>query len=102
MVYDRHLEFSDLNGNLRTLDYDACNIHEEAEGRVLQDSNYKIKGSEITGVKVVFDQPWSKAEFEKLMKTDVTEGKRNTLGYRIYKDEGEKVQSFLIQKKCML
>jgi hypothetical protein len=60
---------------LHTIDYDNCNTHEEAEGRGLRDHSYKITGSEITGIKVVFDQPWSKAEFEKLLRTDKEEGK---------------------------
>jgi hypothetical protein len=30
LVYNKHLEFEDLNENLRTLDYDYCGCHEEA------------------------------------------------------------------------
>ncbi|MGI8831518.1 MAG: hypothetical protein ACR2IS_02640 [Nitrososphaeraceae archaeon] len=89
LVYDKHLEFNDLNGNLHTLDYDNCNCHEEAEGRVLRDHSYKITGSEITGVKVVFDKEWSKAEFDKLLKTDVAEGKGTDFAISFTKTKGK-------------
>lgn len=89
LVYDKHLEFNDLNGNLHTLDYTNCNSHGEAEGRVLRDNTYKITGSEVTGVNIVFDQPWSKTEFEKLLKTDVTEGKGTQFAISFTKPKGK-------------
>jgi hypothetical protein len=88
LVYNKHLEFNDLNGNLHQLDYTNCNSHPEAEGRVLRDNTYKITGSEITGVNNVFDVPWSKAEFEKLLKTDVTEGKGTQFAISFTKTKG--------------
>ena len=50
LVYDKHIEFNDLNGNPHHSDYTNCNSHPEAEGRVLRDNTYKITGSEITGI----------------------------------------------------
>jgi hypothetical protein len=88
LVYYKHLEFNDLNGNLHTLDYTNCNSHPEVEGRVLRDNTYKITGSEITEIKNVFDVPWSKAEFEKLLKTDVTEGKGTQFAISFTKTKG--------------
>ena len=89
LVYDKHLKFNDLNGNLHSLDYTNYNCHEEAEGRVLRDNTYKITGSEVTGVNIVFDQTWSKTEFEKLLKTDVTEGKGTQFAVSFTKIKGK-------------
>ena len=33
LVYDKHIEFNDLNGNPHHSDYTNCNSHPEAEGR---------------------------------------------------------------------
>ena len=56
---------------------------------MLRDNTYKITGSEVTGVNIVFDQPWSKTEFEKLLKTDVTEGKRTQFAISFTKPKGK-------------
>ena len=68
LVYNKHLEFEDLNQNIRTLDYDYCGYHPVAIGVVNRDANYKITHSEVTSIKNVFDIPWSKTEYEKLVK----------------------------------
>ena len=43
LVYNKHLEFNDKNGNLRTLDYTNCNSHEEAEGIVRRNIRHEIR-----------------------------------------------------------
>ena len=88
LVYDKHIEFNDLNGNPHHSDYTNCNSHPEAEGRVLRDNTYKITGSEITGIKNVYDQPWSKAEFEKLLETDANKGKGTQFAISYTKPKG--------------
>ena len=60
LVYNKHLEFNDKNGNLRTLDYTNCNSHEEAEGIVRRNIHHEITESEVKGVKIVFDELWIK------------------------------------------
>ena len=75
LIFDKTIEFLDLNGNVHRSDYINNLCHPEAEGRVLRNPQYQITGSEITGIKNVYDQPWSKAEFEKLLETDVNKGK---------------------------
>ena len=88
LVYDKHIEFNDLNSNPHHSDYTNCNSHPEAEGRVLRDNTYKITGSEITGVRNVYDQTWSKAEFEKLLETDANKGKGTQFAISFTKPKG--------------
>ena len=55
---------------------------------VLRDNTYKITGSEITGIRNVYDQPWSKAEFEKLLETDANKGKGTQFAISFTKPKG--------------
>lgn len=73
LVYNKHLEFNDKNGNLRTLDYTNCNSHEEAEGIVRRNIHHEITESEVKGVRIVFDELWNKNKFEQLGTNEVTE-----------------------------
>ena len=52
LVYNKHLEFNDKNGNLRTLDYTNYNSHEEAEGIVRRKIHHEITESKVKGVRL--------------------------------------------------
>jgi hypothetical protein len=83
-----------LNENIRTLDYDYCGSHEEAVGEKKRDNNYKIIGTEVTSIKIVFDIPWSKAEFEKIVKENNSGNKIDfCIGFTRYKGKGRSPSS---------
>ena len=90
LVYNKHLEFNDKNGNLRTLDYTNYNSHEEAEGIVRRNIHHEITESEVKGVKIVFDELWNKNKFEQL---GSNEGTELIIGYTKTKGKNSSVYS---------
>ena len=68
MAWNETLSFSDRMDNNHTLEYSFCGIHPEAIGNVRKNINGKVLGGEVTGIKQVFDKPWSSKAFEDLMK----------------------------------